>query len=115
MRMWNVDPKLMCRKHLLGEHVEMHMFAGSILKNKSIQGYLDKGLVEVHRIAQRHDELAAEMERRGFRHCSPMIDDCPSFKAGSVDPQANLLELARRCPDCAARITRTSSDVCESP
>lgn len=24
--MWGVDPSAMCRNHLLGEHVEMHMF-----------------------------------------------------------------------------------------
>ena len=23
MRMWMVNPKIMCRKHLLGEHVEL--------------------------------------------------------------------------------------------
>ena len=36
MRMWNVDPKLMCNKHLLGEHVEMHMFFGTIQKGISM-------------------------------------------------------------------------------
>lgn len=30
MRMWMVDPKIMCRKHLLGEHLELHMLAGCI-------------------------------------------------------------------------------------
>lgn len=24
MRMWMIDPKLLCRKHLLGEHNEIH-------------------------------------------------------------------------------------------
>ncbi len=104
MRMWNVDPKLMCRKHLLGEHVEMHMFAGTLAKGVSIQGYLDGGLVEVDRIRIRHDELAAEMERRGYRHSSPLRDDCPSFCAGRVNADENLSELARRCPQCAAAI-----------
>ena len=32
MRMWLVNPALLCRQHLLGEHVEMHMFAGHILE-----------------------------------------------------------------------------------
>ena len=104
MRMWNVDPRLMCRKHLLGEHVEMHMFAGTLAKGVSIQGYVDGGLVEVDRIRIRHDELAAEMERRGYRHSSPLRDDCPSFCAGRVNAEENLAELARRCPQCAAAI-----------
>jgi len=104
MRMWNVDPRLMCRRHLLGEHVEMHMFAGTLAKGVSIKGYLDGGLVEVDRIRTRHDELAAEMERRGYKHSSPLRDDCPSFCAGSVSVDESLAELARRCPQCAAAI-----------
>ena len=41
MRMWMVNPEILCRKHLLGEHVELHMLVGWIIKGKSIQGYLD--------------------------------------------------------------------------
>lgn len=101
MRMWNVDPKLMCNKHLLGEHVEMHMFVGTIQKGISMQGYLDGGLVETQHIRQRHDELVAEMERRGMNHKSPL----PTYMcetAGHVGIEANLVEMARRCPACRA-------------
>lgn len=51
MRQWLVDPRCLCDKHLLGEHVEHHMFIGTLRKNKSIQGYLDKGfnlLIRTH-------------------------------------------------------------------
>ena len=48
MRMWMVDPRIMCRQHLLGEHVEIHMFVGAISRGKSVKGYLEKGLLEVH-------------------------------------------------------------------
>jgi hypothetical protein len=68
MRMWNVDPKLLCHKHLLGEHLEMHMFASAIRENKSIARYLANGLVEPERIVKRHNELAQEMLDRGYRH-----------------------------------------------
>ena len=61
MRMWLVTPKLMCDKHLLGEHVEMHMFVGCLLKGKSIQGYIDKGLVDVSLLTARHGALVKEM------------------------------------------------------
>lgn len=36
MRMWMVPPELMCRQHLLGEHVELHMFVGAINKGTSV-------------------------------------------------------------------------------
>jgi len=28
MRMWMLNPKALCRKHLMGEHVEIHMLVG---------------------------------------------------------------------------------------
>ena len=99
MRMWGVDPKLMCRKHLLGEHVEMHMFAGTILADRSLKGFLSKGLLETHSLRKRHRFLVREMKRRGYNHRSEL----PSFivtKLGKIDRKKNLKELASRCKDC---------------
>lgn len=101
MRMWKVDPTKMCRKHLLGEHVEMHMFVGSINKGISMEGYMSNGLVDVCLIEERHEELVAEMDRRGYKHKS----DLPKFnwfaaRRGSVDIEGNKKELARRCKEC---------------
>lgn len=106
MRMWNVDPSKMCRKHLLGEHVEMHMFVGTILKGTSIQGYINSGLVEVPNIIWRHHALVGEMLQRGYKHKK----DLPTFPSksverywsnlGKVDVAANEIELHRRCKEC---------------
>ena len=101
MRMWNVDPKMMCTKHLLGEHVEMHMFVGSIVKGVSMKGYIQGGLIETQKLLERHNDLAAELERRGFLHQSPLRSDFDIEPAGVVNIEANLAELARRCPECA--------------
>lgn len=103
--MWGVPVDILCRKHLMGEHVEMHMFVGTINKGISIQGYLDKGLVNPALIKERHDALAAEMLRRGYRHNSPL----PSYDCGifhKLDIKANALDLFRRCPECLARYER---------
>lgn len=105
MRMWNVYPKFMCRKHLLGEHVECHMFVGTINKNISIKGYVAKGLLEVHNLASRHEELSQELIRRNYNHNSPL----PVFESwceGSINTESNLNELARRCPECKKRIEK---------
>ncbi len=99
MRMWNIKTEKMCNQHLLGEHVELHMFVGTLNKNKSIEGYIKKGLVEVHNIRKRHRELVKEMFKRGFKHNSPL----PAFKyqrAGKVNSKANLTELGKRCKIC---------------
>lgn len=106
MRMWLVDPRLMCSQHLLGEHVELHMLVGSLNRGKNIAGFLEHGLVELRSIRRRHAELVAEMTRRGYVHKSPL----PEFgrrRAGNVDPAANLKELARRCSDCREIIRKT--------
>lgn len=111
MRMWMVDPKIMCRQHLLGEHVECHMFAGTLAKGKSIQGYLDKGLVEVGSLSSRHDDLAKEMAWRGYSHNSPMpVIHCPEM--GSVDEICSLKDLLGRCPECMARFQAVMGDKC---
>lgn len=105
MRMWKVPPKCLCRNHLLGEHAEMHMYAGAIRKKRSIRGHIEKGQVETHSIKPRHDALAKEMERRGYRHNSPLRFHTKR-RAGKVDVQGNLRELARRCRECRKRIGR---------
>lgn len=102
MRMWNVPPQLMCNQHLLGEHVEMHMLAGAIRKGTSITGYIVGGLVETNRINSRHDELAKEMVARGMNHYSPLPMVVFKPASGKVNTEDNLIELARRCRNCAA-------------
>lgn len=94
-----INPKLLCNKHLLGEHVELHMLVGSILKNKSLEGFKKNNLIEVHNINKRHQELVKEMIRRGMNHNSE-LPKFKSFKYGKVNIQNNLKELKQRCNKC---------------
>jgi hypothetical protein len=93
-----VNPHKMCRQHLLGEHVECHMFVGTIRHGKNVQGYLDKGLLEIHNIQNRHDELVKEMLRRGYKHNSPI--SFVSKKSGKIDSRQNVILLHDRCEKC---------------
>lgn len=104
MRMWMVDPKLLCRQHLLGEAREMHTLAGIILHHKRLSGtkYITTGLVEVHNIKKRHDDLAEEMTFRGYQHKSP-LPEVTLWTEGCINSEANLIELRRRCPSCEKR------------
>ncbi len=100
-----VPPRKMCRKHLLGEHVEIHMAVATLRLGRSVTGFLDKGLLDLSMLRSRHDELVCEMQRRGYRHASP-LGRVPRRKGGKIDVRANARELARRCPDCfSARAT----------
>ena len=103
MRMWNVDPTMLCTQHLLGEHLEMHMFRGTIVRGRSIDGFIRNGLVETGRIVERHDVLAMEMARRGMNHKSP-LEQFDVEARGSVDVRQNEAELASRCFLCRRRL-----------
>lgn len=112
MRMWMVPVECMCQKHLLGEHVETHMFLGTLRKKVSVQGYLTGGLLEVDQLFSRHEALANELERRGYKHNSPMsakdVEDALAtyptdflHPKGLIDVEANLVDLCTRCTSCA--------------
>lgn len=75
MRIWDIPPSQLCRKHLLGEHRELHAIWTILTKAK--KGY--RNHPETKRWANkltalyiRHDEEVAEMNNRGFRHSSPL-------------------------------------------
>ncbi len=105
MRMWMVDPKVLCQQHLLGEHVEIHMLVGSLRRGRSIKGFLDRGLLDPSAVYTRHAALALEMGRRGLRHRSELlVADVQQYQAGSVDPAESLHALASRCSACCQRI-----------
>jgi len=105
VRMWGIETKKLCNQHLLGEHVEMHMFIGCIKKGISLKGYYDNKLVCTNLIKKRHDYLAIEMISRGMNHKSPIIemDLLRDFKYGEIDLEANKKELISRCPKCRDR------------
>jgi Pyrimidine dimer DNA glycosylase len=114
MRMWMVNPRLMCRKHLLGEHVELHMFVAGIRRGLNLRGYLDKQLLEPHNIRRRHLELVGELRRRGYQHCSP-LPDFVGRRAGRIDRRGNLAELARRCQECRRMQQRSRRRAASQP
>jgi len=98
-----VPPQYLCRKHLLGEHVELHMLVSCINKGFKLDGFIKKRLIETHSIKSRHQALVTEMLTRGYKHNSPL----PSFKvekAGDVNVVDNIRELHNRCSDCRERI-----------
>jgi len=113
MRLWMVPLRLMCDKHLRGEHVETHMFVGSIRKGKSMAGFIEDGLLHVASIKERHDAIAQEMVDRGGNHESPLVFDGRRYVGDDnrIDVQANIRELARRCPDCYDRIHEEGYDL----
>jgi hypothetical protein len=113
MRMWMIDPRVLCRRHLLGEHGELHKFLPSWRKKVGIRGRVLGNAVEPGSYKFRHDELADEMIRRGYRHESPCQQPDFSYLSEEerfmlVDKGTSLKELLRRCPDCRSRLRELS-------
>lgn len=104
-----VNPKIQCRKHLLGEHVELHMLVGSLKRKKSIDGFVRNSLVELTSVEARHEALVTEMQRRGYNHASPLVMPDISYLPdriinAKVDREAALTELVKRCDECKRRM-----------
>jgi hypothetical protein len=111
MRMWMVDPRIMCRQHLLGEHAEIHMFIVTISRGNSVKGYLEKGLLEVYSLYNRHNELVKEMKRRNYRHNSEISKKWKQTNIiGSIDTEKNLKQLINRCSRCREGYERISTN-----
>jgi len=119
VRMWMVPPEILCRKHLLGEHVEIHMFLAHLNKKKGIQGFLKNNCLEPRSIFQRHEDLAKELTNRGYNHNSPIKEEdlkivselpleCQYWK---INIEENLNNLLKRCSICRTRYNlRTKYD-----
>jgi hypothetical protein len=112
MRMWMVDPKVLCNKHLLGEHGEIHKHRHNFVKQHSIAKRISPVIqIEPNSMQSRHDVLAKEMLNRGMNHQSPFeqpdISYLPVFQQQAVvDVRNSLRDLSERCPECAKKINR---------
>jgi hypothetical protein len=102
-RMWMVDPRILCRQHLLGEHAELHMIAANLKLGRSIDGYIHINAIEPKSVKRRHDGLVAEMVLRGMNHKSPLDFSTEQYRDIVIDRDASLKMLIGRCPRCAER------------
>jgi hypothetical protein len=101
MRVWDLPVRVLCRKHLLAQHNEIHGIWTVITEGR--QGYANHPEVARWRthlatLRSRHGVTAREMLRRGYRHQSPLQDSGDEEEAGAltlVDPIPRQRELLR--------------------
>lgn len=77
MRVWDIDPKYLCRKHLLGEHRELHGLWNILTKHGGTGGYSQhpetkRWIGKELALYKRHKLLVDEMINRGYSHNSPL-------------------------------------------
>jgi len=112
MRMWGINPKLLCRQHLLGEHNEIHKHRHNFVKRHSIAKRISPVVqIEPESMEKRHDELVAEMIARGYNHNSPYDQPDlshlkPEERFATINTNVSVLDLVLRCPECAKRINQ---------
>ena len=101
MRIWDLPPHLLCRKHLLGEHRELHALWTILTENRL--GYRNhpetkRWVGKLKALYRRHQALVAEMEERGYRHRSPLDRRLAQGQAvqtglvNSVEEQESILK-----------------------
>ena len=77
MRIWDVPPAQLCRKHLLGEHRELHGLWNILTRHNGVGGYSQhpetkRWIGKLRALYNRHELLVAEMNRRGYKHRSDL-------------------------------------------
>lgn len=104
--MWMCNPKQLCKKHLLGEHGEIHKHRHNFVKKHNISGRVFPVVqIEPLSMKSRHDELADEMLARGYNHNSPYEQPDLSYLApellnAKVDIENSINDLKNRCSEC---------------
>jgi len=111
MRIWDLDPSVLCRQHLLGEHRELHGL-WNILKDGK-KGYSQhpetkRWVNKIPALWIRHRALVEEMKKRGYDHKSPIewVGDHPLGQdvqdrfVHSIDEQIEIL----RTKGCDCRV-----------
>jgi len=112
MRMWMINPKFLCKNHLMGEHFEIHKHRHIFLKKYSIAKRISPIVqIEPASMKKRHDELVREIIRRKYNHNSPyeMPDISYLTEAqmnAKVDLDYSLKDLNNRCPECKKLISK---------
>jgi Pyrimidine dimer DNA glycosylase len=110
VRIWDLEPADLCDRHLLGEHSELHALWTVLTTGR--RGYANHPETRRWRgrlaaLYARHEAEVAEMERRGFRHASPLDRRLATGAARQTElldsRDAQRERLASRDCGCAAR------------
>lgn len=77
MRIWDISPKNLCRKHLLAEHRELHGLWNILTIHKGKGGYSKhpetlRWVGKTKALYLRHEALVKEFDKRGYKHHTPL-------------------------------------------
>ncbi|MCW3996646.1 MAG: pyrimidine dimer DNA glycosylase/endonuclease V [Candidatus Bathyarchaeota archaeon] len=99
VRIWCVPVSELDRQHLLGEHAELHCIVGALEGKHQAYRNHPQTLRFKYRIEQlyaRHAEQVAELQRRGYRHNSPLPSTNQTYECSPEEYQRDHAILKRR-------------------
>jgi hypothetical protein len=87
MRVWDIHPKHLCRKHLLAEHRELHGLWNILTKHKLKGGYSHhpetlRWVGKQKALYERHESLVKEFLKRNYKHHTPLDKKLAVGKSG---------------------------------
>jgi hypothetical protein len=110
MRIWDIDPSLLCRQHLLGEHRELHGLWNILTTHGGVGGYSRhpetiRWVGKLPALRSRHELIVQEMARRGYNHASSLIggvygDTVQSEYVPGGTPEEQLVVLRTKGCKC---------------
>lgn len=105
-----VEPKIMCRQHLIGEYRELFTILGILKRGTSIKGYIDNDLIEPSSILSRYNEVREEMISRGYKPMKEFMFSVELFNHLPVEQYSHIIDkeyskkiLLSRCAECSKR------------
>ena len=99
VRIWCVPVSELDRQHLLGEHAELHCIVGALLGKYKAYCNHPETLRFQNRIEQlysRHHEQMLEMQKRGYRHDSPLKNGNQIYVYSKEEYGRDHQELSKR-------------------
>lgn len=106
MRVWDIHPKHLCRKHLLAEHRELHGLWNILTKHKAKGGYSKhpetlRWVGKTRALYNRHQALVAEFVRREYNHKTPLdksLAKGPASQKTFINTIAEQKEILKNKP-----------------
>lgn len=117
VRIWDLEPELLCRQHLLGEHRELHGLWNVLTLHGGTGGYARhpetlRWAGRTRALYLRHERLVAEMRRRGYAHRSELDERHASGARRQTvlldSPEVQRALLTAKACDCLLPATSAS-------
>lgn len=114
MRIWDIPPERLCRKHLLAEHRELHGLWNILTKHGSKGGYSHhpetlRWVGKNKALYLRHESLVREFEKRGFKHQTTLEEELATGSGTQdvlIDSLIRQEDLLKQKPcECFRRVS----------